>query len=210
MASRQIPKYYVYEHWRLDRDECFYVGKGNGDRAYRKGGRGSHWKNIVSKLERTGFAYEIRMVVTGVTEEEAHKIERERIAFWRDKVDLANKTDGGEGVSGLKMSDESKHKMRLAKLGKPGVKSMLGRKHSEETKSKMRAAKVGKKPNNYGKKVAPEKAAKYSERSKKMWENPEFRNKVCNREISPETRKKLSLAATAQWADPERRPNRKR
>lgn len=21
--------FYVYEHWRLDKDECFYVGKGN-------------------------------------------------------------------------------------------------------------------------------------------------------------------------------------
>lgn len=25
--------FYVYEHWRLDRDECFYVGKGTGKRA---------------------------------------------------------------------------------------------------------------------------------------------------------------------------------
>lgn len=27
--------YYVYEHWRLDKDECFYVGKGRGNRAYK-------------------------------------------------------------------------------------------------------------------------------------------------------------------------------
>lgn len=26
--------FYVYEHWRLDRDECFYVGKGQRKKAY--------------------------------------------------------------------------------------------------------------------------------------------------------------------------------
>ena len=25
--------FYVYEHWRPDHDECFYVGKGKGGRA---------------------------------------------------------------------------------------------------------------------------------------------------------------------------------
>ena len=27
-------RFYVYKHWRLDRDECFYVGKESGCRAY--------------------------------------------------------------------------------------------------------------------------------------------------------------------------------
>ena len=25
--------FYVYEHWRPDKDTCFWVGKGKGDRA---------------------------------------------------------------------------------------------------------------------------------------------------------------------------------
>ena len=48
---------------------------------------------------------------------------------------LSNKTDGGEGSSGLKMSTESKEKIALSKIG---------RKFSEETKKKMADAKLGK------------------------------------------------------------------
>lgn len=125
--------FYVYEHWRLDKDECFYVGKGAGHRAYSKK-RNQHWKNIVSKLEREGFAWEVRIVASGLTEQEAFKIEIERIEFWSDKVDLSNKTNGGEGVSGLVHSDDSKKKMSESK-----------KKMSQETKEKIRHAIIGKK-----------------------------------------------------------------
>jgi hypothetical protein len=210
MAVRQIPQYYVYEHWRLDKDECFYVGKGKGRRAYEKSKRGSHWENIVRKLERIGSAYEIRMVKTGLTEKEAFALEKERIAFWRDRVDLANKTDGGDGVSGLKHTAKTKAKMRAAKVGKPGKSGTTGMKFSDATKAKMRAAKLGKKPNNFGKKVSPDKLAKYSERMKEVWKDPAHREKAIRSgdQIGKETRQKLSLAATAQWKDPEKRPNR--
>lgn len=136
--------FYVYEHWRLDIDQCFYVGKGMGRRAYTRGGRNSHWNNIVAKLERTGSGYEVKLVATGLSEEQAFELEKERIAFWKDIVDLANKTDGGDGVSGLVMSEESKRKMSQKAKGRVGVKSMLGKKHSEETKAKMRASHKGK------------------------------------------------------------------
>jgi hypothetical protein len=33
-------KFYVYEHWRPDKDVCFYVGKGHGRRAYKTAGKG--------------------------------------------------------------------------------------------------------------------------------------------------------------------------
>ena len=131
MAVRQIPQYYVYEHWRLDKDECFYVGKGKGQRAYEKSKRGSHWENIVRKLERIGSAYEIRMVKTGLTEKEAFALEKERIAFWRDRVDLANKTDGGEGVSGLRHTEKSKSQMSSKRIGNQFAK---GYRHTEEFK----------------------------------------------------------------------------
>lgn len=143
--------FYVYEHWRLDTDSCFYVGKGKGSRAYSRNGRNCHWKNIVSKLERIGSGYEIRLVATGLSEKQAFDLERERVQYWKNIVDLANKTQGGEGVVGLVMSEETRAKMSLKAKGRAGVKSMLGRKHSEETKLKMRLAKIGKKPNNCGK-----------------------------------------------------------
>lgn len=95
-------KYYVYEHWRTDRDECFYVGKGMGSRAYKMGCRNRHHKAIQAKVIREGCAIEVRIVSSGLTEDEAFALEIERIAFWRSKnIDLANLTNGGEGPSGL-------------------------------------------------------------------------------------------------------------
>jgi hypothetical protein len=94
--------FYVYEHWRPDRDECFYVGKGKGGRANKMRDRNLHHRAIVKKLSAMGMAVEVRMVATGLDEETAFGIEKQRIAFWRAAgIDLANKTDGGDGVSGL-------------------------------------------------------------------------------------------------------------
>jgi len=145
--------FYVYEHWRLDRDECFYVGKGTGRRAYTRRGRNIHWKNIVAKLEHSGSGYEVRLVATGLNEQEAFALEKERVSFWRPLVDLANKTEGGDGVSGLLMSEEARRKISEKAKGRPGVKSMLGKKHSEATRAKMSAA-------HKGRPKSPEHAAK--------------------------------------------------
>jgi len=111
-----LPIFYVYEHWRLDKDECFYVGKGKGKRAYSSN-RNQHWKNIVSKLEREGSAWEVRIVASGLSEKEAFDLEVARIAFWKNKVDLSNKTDGGLGHSNP--TEETRKKLRAGKTGKP-------------------------------------------------------------------------------------------
>lgn len=162
--------FYVYEHWRLDRDECFYVGKGKGIRAYKMRDRNAHHRAIMGKLSREGSGMEVRMVATGLTEDEAFALEVERIAFWREAgVDLANRTNGGDGVSGLQMSDEAKAKMSAAKIGKKQdpdavarrIAPLVGRKQprhaveicaekrrgkalSEEHKAKLSAAHMGK------------------------------------------------------------------
>lgn len=198
MANKQ--HFYVYEHWRLDKDECFYVGKGAGNRAYVKNGRNAHWRNIVSKLERIGSAYEVRIVASGLTEKEAFQLEKERIVFWRDVVDLANQTDGGDGVSGLIMPPESRQKMSEKAKGRKGNITMLGKKHSDETKLKMKLAKVGKKPNNFGKTWI---RGPLSEDHKLK-----LSIKASNRVISEETKAKLSDAAKRQWANPLKRPKR--
>lgn len=97
-----MKNYYVYEHWRTDRDECFYVGKGKGIRAYKMACRNRHHAAIQAKVAREGFAIEVRIVASGLSEEEAFNLEIDRIAFWRNQnVDLANITNGGEGPSGL-------------------------------------------------------------------------------------------------------------
>jgi hypothetical protein len=133
-----MARFYVYEHWRLDTDVCFYVGKGCGTRAYWMYGRNRHHKSIQRKLEREGSALEVRIVSAGLDEVLAHALEIDRIAFWRSVgVKLANATDGGEGVSGLKMSDAAKARMRAKKVGR-----LL----SVEHKAKIGAAHRGRKP----------------------------------------------------------------
>ena len=132
--------FYVYEHWRLDRDECFYVGKGRAGRAYAMNERNRHHKAIVAKLSRIGSALEVKMVAVGLSEADAFALEVERIVFWREAgVDLTNITDGGEGVAGLKMSDAAKQKMSDKKIGvKRGP-------HSAEHRLKIGLALRGKK-----------------------------------------------------------------
>lgn len=143
--------YYVYEHWRLDRDECFYVGKGRGGRAYKMRDRNRFHTAIVQKLQREGYAVEVRIVAFGLSEDQAFALEKERIAFWRAaKADLANVTNGGDGVSGLKMSEEAKAKMRAAKLGKKQtpeqiekrISPLRGRKQPEEAIRKLSATRI--------------------------------------------------------------------
>ena len=146
--------YYVYEHWRLDRDECFYVGKGKGYRAYSRCNRNKFHKAICEKLKNIGSAFEVRMVATGLTEEEAFNLEIERIQFWREAgADLANATTGGEGVSGLKMSEAAREKMRLKKLGRKQTPEQIekriaplrGRKQNPEAIARSAAWRRGKK-----------------------------------------------------------------
>lgn len=127
--------FYVYEHWRLDRDECFYVGKGKGRRAYQMRRRNKHHLAIQEKVMREGFAVEVRIVACGLSEDEAFSLECERIRFWREAgVDLTNYTAGGEGASGRRHSAQAK-----ARIGQASSK----RKASNETRAKMSAAHTG-------------------------------------------------------------------
>ncbi len=119
--------FYVYEHWRPDRDIPFYVGKGKDNRAYNFK-RNFHYNNIVKKLSDLGMCVEVRLVASGLEESIAFDIEEQRIAFWRASgVILANYTDGGEGVSNP--SPEVRFKIGSGNRGKT---------HSEKTREKMR------------------------------------------------------------------------
>lgn len=109
--------FYVYEHWRPDRDEPFYVGKGKGRRANVLYGRNEHHRRIQKKLAALGMCVEVRLVAEGLTSDRALALEIERISFWRASgVALANRTDGGEG--GANPAADTRAKMRAAKLGR--------------------------------------------------------------------------------------------
>jgi hypothetical protein len=181
--------FYVYEHWRLDRDECFYVGKGRGGRAYSTKNRNRHHQAIVAKLSRTGSAFEVRIVASGLSEPEAFELERERIAFWRSSgVDLANLTDGGEGVSGFRLSEETKKK--LSEIGKKRGAPKLTKEQQEKVSGWHRGRK---RPLETCQKISQAKKGKSS--TTKGRPSP-----LRGRSISLETRKLMSEKTTERWA----------
>lgn len=133
--------FYVYEHWRPDRDEPFYVGKGRGGRANMMARRNKYHKAIQGKLHKNGYAVEVKIVATNLTEEEAFSLEKERISLWRSQgIDLANMTDGGDGPVGREGLKGAANGM----YGKPST--FKGKTHSEEARKKISAARKGRKP----------------------------------------------------------------
>ena len=100
-------QYYTYAYLREDRTP-YYIGKGQGNRAYIKRygkGRAKRPKNLNN----------IIFLKQNLTEEEAFKHEIYMIAvFGRKDLGtgiLHNRTDGGEGGSGVIMSDDRKSKI---------------------------------------------------------------------------------------------------
>ena len=101
----------VYRHIRLDTNEVFYVGIGKTDmRAYKTQSRSSHWKNITNKTD-----YRVDILFDDLNWDEACKKEIEFIKLYgrKDKNEgtLVNMTNGGDGVVGQVVSDETRIKL---------------------------------------------------------------------------------------------------
>lgn len=128
--------YYTYAYLREDRTP-YYIGKGSGRRIYVKSGRPCGVPKDKSR---------IIFLKQNLTEEEAFKHEIYMIfLFGRKDLGtgiLRNKTEGGDGVSGYRFSQNSKKKMS---------ETRKGRIVSAETKQKIRLSKTGEKNSFYGK-----------------------------------------------------------
>lgn len=150
--------YYIYVHFKKGTDIPFYIGKGKNRRLKSKCGRNQYWYNIVNKYD-----FEAIKIEEGLSEEESNESEKYWIAQFKSwGFNLANMTDGGDGISGWKHSESSKKKMSESKKGrrlspntefKKGMISLnKGKKHSKETKKKISDSKKGKKGYWTGKK----------------------------------------------------------
>lgn len=114
--------YYVYLYFRPDHTPV-YVGKGRGQR-YRE----HFWrctniylKNIIEKAKREGQKIPVVLLHENLLEEEAHEWE----SFWIKSIGrkdlglgpLVNFTDGGEGLSGHKRSEEFRRRITETNTG---------------------------------------------------------------------------------------------
>lgn len=135
-------KYYVYILEIEGTGEIFYVGKGSGKRSkshrtIAKDKKKNHYPVYckINFLLKNGSDFRDRIIARFDTEEEAYNKEVELISII-GKDNLTNVTNGGDGSSFKKHTEESKKKTGDANRG---------RKHSVETIEKMRLAHLGKK-----------------------------------------------------------------
>ena len=105
--------FYTYAHYTPDKN-LFYIGKGNGRRAYIFHKRNNHWNNIVKKHGKP----EVQILAHWNTEAEAFDHEKLLISCFKDMGHTqCNMSEGGEGPTGLKHSEEFKQKIRELHTG---------------------------------------------------------------------------------------------
>jgi hypothetical protein len=206
--------FYTYAYLREDRTP-YYIGKGKGERAYKKS------KNDIRPPKDKS---RILLLKQNLSEEESFQHEKYMIAvFGRKDLGtgiLHNRTDGGDGASGVLQTEETRLKRSNALKGRPrpeevkskigeknkgrkqsqeardkignthkGNKYWEGRKHTEESKQKMRDAKVGKSSHMKGKSHTEESRDKISASKKGKSNGCE------GRKYSPETIEKMKQSA---------------
>lgn len=115
--------FYVYAYYEPDSAVPFYVGKGQGDRAYqhlRPGVRRQSktpFHRKIDQMLRDGYTPDIQILAEDLIEIEAMNLEIKYIKHFGRREDggsLLNITFGGEGSSGrsYKHSEETRQKMR--------------------------------------------------------------------------------------------------
>jgi hypothetical protein len=153
-------KYYVYAYLRED-NTPFYIGKGQDTRIDRK-----HRFTIPPRNRR-------RILCYFEQEQDAFEHEMFLISFYGRKDlgtgILRNMTDGGEGASGYKHTDEAKEVIGDAKRGEKNhnygkslstdtrnriSQKKIGKTHTAETRNKMSESRSGEKNHNYGKSLS--------------------------------------------------------
>lgn len=199
--------FFVYEHWRPDRDECFYVGKGSGKRANDMHRGRNRWHRFIQKkLKSLNLPVEVKLIESGLTEREAFELEIARIAMWRaDGADLANITNGGDGPSGRKHTEEWK---------RANSERMKGRKLTPEHRAALSRAAMGNK-RSLGFKKTAEQIEKTVCAHRGKPKSPETRAKISatklanptlkGRKMSEETKQKIRVAQLGREVPLERR-----
>ena len=106
---------YVYCHFKSDNNDPFYVGIGKTKtRPYTMYNRSKWHKNIVKK-----HGVRASIIINNIDWENACFWEKAWIkALKTDNYNIANLTDGGDGVKGLNFTEDHRKKLSDAKIGK--------------------------------------------------------------------------------------------
>lgn len=121
MGSIASPQFYVYVLCRPN-GKPFYVGKGQGERIFKhdveaRSGHRCHKCNVIRKIWREGGQVQRYIALETDDEQEAYAYERELIAMYGRQT-LCNRSDGGEGPSGVKHTAEVRRKQSAAQLAR--------------------------------------------------------------------------------------------
>ena len=140
----------AYIHCKPD-GTPFYIGKGSNDRwnYLSESWRNEYHKRIVKKYGKENI---LKGKLDCSTEQIAFDLERGLIkCLKRQGIKLANFTDGGEGMSGLSPSEETRKKLSLALKGRQKSKEHIekvalsnrGKKLTQEQKDAVARARLG-------------------------------------------------------------------
>lgn len=188
LAVAAEAKFYVYAHFRADDGRCFYVGKGKAKRAWSTN-RSAWWKRTVAK-----HGYNVQILATWDSEEDAFEHERVLIACFRDLGHpLVNLTDGGEGASGAVRSEETLAKMSekaRQQWADPEARAALAERQRQRWSDPDARAALAEHARQ--RMSTPEARQALSERSRQQWADPRARAAQAER-------------ARRQWADPDAR-----
>ena len=182
-------KFYVYAYLYPETmkfhkiDDPFYIGKGKGNRCYahlyRDDGNNLIKERVINKIRRKGQEPIVKKVFENLYEDEAFIIEKLLISYYgrRDNNTgiLTNLTDGGDGCSGRKWTEQMK--AVFSKIQK-GNKHNLCKKQSDETTRKISEAQKGEKHYNYGKTLSEGTRQKLSEAKKGKTRSEEIKRKI--------------------------------
>lgn len=180
--------HYAYVHARPNTGNAkgiFYVGKGTKQRHVDFYHRNKHHMRITAKYGQENI---LVGKIECSTADTAFLLEVGLIKCLRRMgVKLANKSDGGEGASGMKHTQETKDLLSKQRKGK----SM-----SEEAKRKLSATNTGKKRGPTGKKMSDETKKKISDAKTGKRHTLEARQKISEagkgRIFTEEARRKIS------------------
>jgi hypothetical protein len=161
-------QFYTYAHYK-PQGGLFYIGKGHANRAYNTKDRNIHWRRVVAKYGKP----HVEILANWNTEKEALDHEKLLITSFKEMgFVLANITDGGEGCTGLRHTEEVKQRIRMLNTGRKATPEQieklrlagLNRKHTPETLAKMSIAQKGNTngKGNFGSKRSEETKKKLS------------------------------------------------